>query len=371
MIEFHLCCILLILVILLILKLYLQKSNNTTQQLKQLNTCTNKNCKCNEDIIPLLNQLKLDTDIKINKAIEEGISEGFESINYNDDGGDRGENRGEDSNSYTNKTNSFENSSGSIKQDTIMNYINKDVKTKLMLFYKSSCPYCQDFLPIWYQIVNDLPNNIIYEEINADADNESNQKTNSYNITSVPTIILVINTNKKIYTGNRSYKNIENFLKLNGINLVARTFEPFDDSGYSVEPNPTAAINKNCPSVTFDSQLDFPNDNYMYQIFNADGQYGYATGGTKEGKLLKPFSAAYSVVDSYLSSLPDSSKMNECAKLYSKDIINFGLCDNDKLNEVLTYKEQIKNASATPRVAGTDYNTNTNVVNAIKNACKL
>ena len=67
-----------------------------------------------------------------------------------------------------------------------------------MLFYKTSCSYCNDFLPIWYQVINNLPNNVKYEEINSDKDNESNKKTNEYNITSVPTVILLINNEKKI-----------------------------------------------------------------------------------------------------------------------------------------------------------------------------
>ena len=63
-------------------------------------------------------------------------------------------------------------------------------------------------------------------------------KTNQFNIYTVPTIILIVNNNTKIYKGDRTYKNIAKFLKLNGINLVARTFEEFDDTGYSDTPNP-------------------------------------------------------------------------------------------------------------------------------------
>lgn len=357
MIEFHLCCILLILVSILILKLYLQKSYNNTNQLKQLHSCSNKNCRCksNEDIIPLLNQVKIDTEAKINKAIEKGIIEGFNAM-----GGEISGDRMSGSDTQSN-----------VIQDTIISYKNKNENIKLILFYKTSCSYCQEFLPTWYQIINNLPNNIIYEEIDADKDSESNKITNSNKITSVPTIMLLINKDKQIYMGNRTYKNIELFLKKNGINLVDKTFEAFDDSGYSTDPIPSKPTNKHCPAVTFDKEINLIQDQYMYQIFDEQGQYGYATGSKKDGSLLSPFTAAYSVVDSYLTSTPDIKHMNECASLYSKDIMGFGLCDNDSLNNVLTYQKQIKNGRANERVNGTNYSTNTNVVAAIKKACGI
>jgi hypothetical protein len=87
--------------------------------------------------------------------------------------------------------------------------------------------------------------------------------------------------------------------------------------------------------------------------------------------------AAYSTVDSYLSSLPDNKdkntnsykNINECSQLYADNIINFGLCDADQLNNILAYQKKVDSGTNTYRVANTDYNTNTNVVNAIKTAC--
>ena len=347
MIKLYLCCILLILVILLIYKTYLRNIKPNIH-----NTNSNNNINDNnqdEDLLILIDEMKINTNKKINKAIEQGILEGFQAmngnINYNDN---------------TN-TSSYINSK--------LNNSSND--KKLMLFYKSSCSYCNDFLPIWYQVINNLPNNVKYEEINSDKDNESNKQTNSYNITSVPTIILLINNEKKIYMGNRTYNEIKRFLNNYGINLISKTFEEFDDSGYSAEPEPTSLTNPNCPAVTFDSQFDVANDDYMYQIFNSNGQYGYATGGFKEGKMLSPFAASYSVVDSYLSSIPDTKNMEECATLYSKDIRGFGLCDIDKLNDILSYQTQIQNGSGKERISDTNYNTNNNVVNAIKKSCEL
>ena len=70
-----------------------------------------------------------------------------------------------------------------------------------------------------------------------------------------------------------------------------------------------------------------------------------AKGGNKEGKLLTPFAASYSVIDSYLSSLIDPNHIEECSTLYSKDIRGFGLCDDEKLDDILKYGENVKNGS--------------------------
>lgn len=396
MIEFHLCCILLILLIVLILKQYLQYSETYTQNL--INTpknfirtkvCHDNTCLCKKDMSVdmniMLNDISLYTKKKINFAEEQGIIEGFQemggisdlgnitstyglfntNIDINNDMG--GNSSGDRSNDMSNDS-----SNSKMYNETITSYINKDSQAKLMLFYKTSCHYCTEFLPTWYKIINDLPNNVLYEEVNTEKDNKSNKKANSYNISTVPTIILIVNNTKKMYKGNRTYKDIETFLKLNGINLVARTFEEFDDAGYSAEPSPTKPINKNCPAVTFDKQIDLANDVHMYQLFS-DGQYGYASGteNSISKSVLSPFAAAYSVVDSYLNSIPNTSKMNECARLYSKDIIGLGLCDPDNLNTILSYDEQINSGEYVSRVDGVNYDSNKKVVNAIKYACDM
>ena len=388
MIENHLFCIFFILVVLVVFKFYLQYANNNTNTTKYI--CNKQNCSCkynsNKDINGLLDKMKIQTDSKINHAIEQGIIEGFSAMNGSGygEGGEGGDGGGGDSgggdgyitragDDYLSRASSNVGSNDDGDGDpSIISYINKDNQIKLMLFYKSTCHYCKEFMPVWYQIINNLPNNILYEEINTNSNkNNEIQKISDYKIINVPTIMLLINNNKIIYQGNRSYKDIERFLKENGINLVIRKFEEFDDSGYNNEPSPTNTPNKRCPDVTFDSQLDVANDKYMFQIFNSKGQYGYASGGIKDSTNFTPFNAAYSVVDSYLSSLPNKSNMTECANLYTNNIMQFGLCDEDKLNEILSYNENVNKGSANIQFEGTDYSTNTNVVKAIKNACNL
>jgi len=169
-------------------------------------------------------------------------------------------------------------------------------------------------------------------------------------------------------------------MKTNGVNLIERTFEEFNTT-YYFSPNSQSSrsniskkkipIESKCPPITFDQQLDVTNDNYMFQIFNSDGQYGYAVGGNKPDKQMTPFTAAYSTVDTYLSSLPNTKYMKECADLYSSEISNFGLCDPSNLNKILQYQKNIQSGKSKPYFDGTDYSTNTNVVNAIKHACLL
>lgn len=353
----YLFLLLIILVIILILKLYLENTYNTwlienTQKSNKISNISSSNISNSSEFENMLNQMRTITNEKINAASESGFIEGFKSMN------------GEGISDSINNS------------DRIIPYTSNTNTTKIMLFYKAKCPYCIEFLPIWYKIINNLPNNVMYEEIECDRDSK---KATEYKITTVPTIILLINNDKSIYIGDRSYNNIKKFLKLNGVNIIERTFEEFDSTGYSTSPDPTQPVNPNCPAVTFDKQLDVADDNYMFQIFNSDGQYGYATGGMKAGKLINPFNAAYSAVDSYLSSLPDPkdstknsyANANECAKLYAKEIRSFGLCDSDSLNNILSYNENIKNGLNVNRIDGTDYSSNNTVVSAIKSACQL
>ena len=258
--------------------------------------------------------------------------------------------------------------------------INNTPTIKLQLFYKPSCKYCKEFMSVWVKIINNLPNDATYEEINCE--NNKNKLINENKITSVPTIILLINEDKHTYTGDRSYGDINRFLKLNGINLIQRSFEYFNDNGYTsndTKGNTNTNNNPRCPVVSFDKQYDLENDSYMYQIFNDEGQYGYAVGGNNPDKLQTPYLAAYSTIDSYLSSLPDDKNtsknsyknINECALIYADNIINFGLCDKEELDKIQNYKTDIENGSNDYRIANTDYTSNELVVNAIKKVCEF
>ena len=287
-----------------------------------------------------------DAQNKINKAVEAGIREGFQ--------------------------NSGSNSSNRSSGDINPSYLNKSPQYKLQLFYKPSCGHCKKFMPTWHQIINNLPINTTYEEINCDQDRK---RATENAITTVPTIMLVVNDTKTTYYGDRSYNDIDRFLRNNGVVLVQRRFEDFDsvgdlvNSGVSSEDGPK---NPHCPAVSFDKDIDIPADKYLYQIFNADGQYGYAVGGYNEGNVMTPFSAAYSTIDSYLSSLPDGDTyIDECAELYGENIINFGLCDAAELEKIANYQKNIKSGGWKSRVAGSDYSSNNKIIGAIKKVCNM
>jgi glutaredoxin len=274
-------------------------------------------------------------------------------------------------------TNNLENPSAN-PDGYITSYLNRTNRIKLELYYKTSCPHCKTFMPIWSKILNDLPSNVTYEEINCDTnDNEKKDKISENKITSVPSLVLLVDNQKKFYMGSRTYDDIARFLRLHGINLVKRTFEDFDTTLSGSSSSSDKSMNPHCPAVTFDKEIDIANDNYMYQIFNSDGQYGYASGGYNSDKLLTPFQAAYSTVDSYLSSLPDDTEpskssynhINDCASLYANNIINFGLCDIDQLNAIQGYQSNVSSGVSNSYIDGTDYSGNSKVVNAIKNAC--
>ena len=346
-IELNLGILVLILLLVLFIKTYLESTNyegfytNTTTNIKSSNI-KSSNMKGDR----LLSKIIFETQRKINKAVEDGIKEGFQDQDQQ------------------------------IKTDSI-SYINKLPTVKLQLYYKPSCKYCKEFMPVWYKIINNLPLNTTYEEINVD---ENRSKASQNMISTVPTIILVVNDTKTQYYGNRSYNDISGFLKINGVNLIERSFESFNDTNASNNvSNNNVNKNPNCPSVTFDKQIDMQDDKYLYQIFNANGQFGYAMGGYNEDKTLTPFQAAYSTVDSYLSSLPDDKDptktsvkhIDECTNIYAKNIINFGLCDNDELNKILDYNKKVKNGAANPRFEGTNFNTNDIIINSIKKVCNI
>ena len=408
--------IIIILLIILIIKLYLESTDfnkkynsNSGGIYNNLNTINNEDNPNaynlnNSKYDKMIEEVQKETMNKINRAVEQGYAEGFQSMNVEvkdkmDDITNIGNfykhnsTNNSNANDTTNTTNNSENTTDNFtfnnnfiikpnkntkrkyrnmekykNNDNIISYLNKGNTSKLMLFYKASCNYCSEFMPLWYKIVNNLSNNVLYEEIECEKDYK---KAHEYQITSVPTIILLVNNEKTTYMGDRSYTDIMRFLKYNGVNLVERSFEEFNSTGYNSNPDTTIPNLSKCPSVTFDTELDIDQDKYMFQIFNADGQYGYSVGGIKEGNTLSPFTAAYSTIDSYLSSLPASANMSECANNYADQIRGFGLCDNDKLNDILAYQTDVKNKNASAVIDGTDYSTNNNVISAIKNACRL
>ena len=273
--------------------------------------------------------------------------------------------------------------------------------SNLYLFYTVSCPYSQAILPIWYRIREALPKSCTPLEKDC-SKLESRPTCSAFGITGVPTIILEkvenSNTERIEYSGDNTYSSIKLFLRENGVILDGfentsnnslnpeafnnvETFQNIEDIERDT-PNLETGISEKtlesrlesnqvsmCPDISYDKNLDRTVDKYYFQIFNQFGQHGYSAGGV--GEPLDKFHAAYNVVDTYLSSLPDPELMEVCAKNNKKMIREFELCDDKKLNKILTYPDMISSGKTNARVDNINYENNKNVVNSIKKACSI
>ena len=284
---------------------------------------------------------------------------------------------------------------------TIESFKNTD---NLYLFYTMSCPYSQAILPIWYRIRDSLPKSC--NPLEKDCSKlETRPTCSAFGITGVPTIILersVNNNLKRIqYSGDNTFDSIRKFLKNNGIILTSfqdvtkekynslnpeafNNVESFQNIEKLVRDSPNLEMGvkdtqlddrliKNqadmCPDITYDKNLDRSVEKYYFQIFNEFGQYGYSAGGV--GEPLDKFHAAYNTVDTYLSSLPDPELMDVCAKKNRKMIREFELCDEKKLNNILSYPNLIEAGKTDPRLKGINYESNKKVIDSIKKACSI
>ena len=247
---------------------------------------------------------------------------------------------------------------------------------ELRLFYRPDCSYSNAFIPVWLEIANSLPSNVAAKEVNCgilDANGISvcaNWLEYGGGITSVPALQLVSNINgvKKTtnYTGSRNYKQIQDWLRQQGITLK---YNP--NAEHFTDNNPMAfsygakeGFTNDSISMNLLENPDSPNgdpgtmaDNYDkaflqlaqedahghirdldengfykasfstckdkhdsaegYQVFTRRGQWGCITPDPKTG-IDTPFKAAFAAVDSYLSMLPPLTDP-ETGKLTGKE----------------------------------------------------
>lgn len=151
-----------------------------------------------------------------------------------------------------------------------------------------------------------------------------------------------------------------------------------------------------CPIANF-SICNENSVNPGYQIFTHRGQWGCLY-PDKNTSINNKFDAAFATVDHYLQSLPPKmeqvigedgkvsikvseysadekiEQMKKCANKYNKEIRNFGLCNNNKLNEKYIIKDRIERGEA--RLPYSDMNINEydntkETAEAIYNACSL
>ena len=152
-----------------------------------------------------------------------------------------------------------------------------------------------------------------------------------------------------------------------------------------------------CVKANFEI-CDANSENPGYRLFTHRGHHGCLKPDVDAN--LDAYSAAFSVFDSYLSSLPSEqdaetggdkvynaddcdensklreearfAKMKTCANKYRDNISNFGLCDNkEKLEEHMNAPKNIKLGRKKPNFEMTaeDYEASAKVAGAIYNAC--
>jgi len=149
-----------------------------------------------------------------------------------------------------------------------------------------------------------------------------------------------------------------------------------------------------CPIAYF-SKCKENSVNPGYQVFTHRGQWG-CTYPDKYTSINNDFDTAFSTVDNYLQSLPPKmekitledgsislkvsdysasekiAKMKKCAFKYKDEIRNFGLCDNNKLNDKYTIKENIENGELNLPFNDMDinhYNDTKDTAEALYTAC--
>jgi thiol-disulfide isomerase/thioredoxin len=345
----------------------------------------------NEVLTEEINKIRNDTRHKIRKVEEEVLEE--ESISINPNGGPNltvvdEEGTGND---YLNNDevgiNDLDGNNSSKQNLRELEPFSNQGNNTLYLFYTMSCPHSQAILPIWYRVRNVLPRNTTYKEVDC-AKLENKGICNAFKISGVPTIFLVKKENSNVYrleyTGDNTFNNISNFLRNNNVVLNA-----FEDTGNhqseklnvenfqniievpdtSIEDRLQRNQEAECPEISYDKNMDRSQDKYYFQLFNPNGQYGYSKGGV--GEPLDKYHAAYNAVDTYLSTLPDPELIGVCANKNKKMIREFELCDEKKLDEILSYPRLVETGKANERMDNINYNNNFRVVNAIKDACSI
>lgn len=303
---------------------------------------------------------------------------------------------------------------------------------ELQLFFKTTCGYSQQFLPIWYELTSALPNDpgVTSREFNCDTMNANGVSICSapYNISSVPILRLKVTTPDGVdstqeYTGARTYKDISAWLASKGLNLMfnadAHITEGFasadmgiTDPGnkimgadgnirkaYAQEWAEATAMNEfgefndvrdGCYIATF-SKCKEGTPRPGYQIFTHRGQYGcvYPEPGTG---ISSDFDSAFTVADQYLSNCvppkydPETgnevdmspaekkSQMMKCAMKYRNELRSFGLCNEDRLNEKYVAPEYIRQGKLRPPLpdmTAEDYQGPADTAEAIYTACSV
>ena len=89
-------------------------------------------------------------------------------------------------------------------------------KCKLYYFTMNGCPYCEEFNPIWNDLINLVPK-LKTEKIER---SEKPEMVQNFNIETFPNIILMKNNKKEFFKNDRNSNTLIEFLKSNITNMV-------------------------------------------------------------------------------------------------------------------------------------------------------
>jgi len=219
--------------------------------------------------------------------------------------------------------------------------------SSLKLFYTPTCPHSLNFLPIWKQLTEILSNT----EVEATMINckEDSNTCRQYGIKGVPSLVFNHKGDSNIYRGEMSYQSVIQMIKEAGVRVPENTIEGFTNyitMQDELDGNDGSPKDRDCPPITFskDGQKSFcASSNYINGCLELSDK-----------DTLKPFDGAFSVIGSYLLSVPNRHKMTKCAVQQKETIRNWLLCNAGNLNEKV--RQNPENAS---------------IVSAIKKSCTV
>lgn len=251
----------------------------------------------------------------------------------------------------------------------------------LTLYYSSGCPYSQTFMPTWFLIKDAFEKNNKLQSSHGNYQIKEYECTKDMNkckedqIVSVPSMKLnYVDINgmnrERLISGSRTFNNIIDELHHHGINLPIEHHpqdEGFIGNRYYISPTEEDIMKENedpdCPYISFYE------GNKDYYCANGRNISGCVNGS--RGSNMSPFDAAYNVVGTYLSSLPNPTQenMNKCAILKKDNIKEIKLCDSVRLGKKANFQKLIDDGNAKPLFKNIDYSENKKIVNAINRAC--
>lgn len=253
---------------------------------------------------------------------------------------------------------------------------NKNQNISIILFYSLTCPHCHAFMPTWNLVKESVPKggNTSLTEIECSSNREV---AKSYGISSVPTILIIKNS-KTVETlhGEKSFDDIMKIFKLYGIEIEKPNVKRKDALEGFVDYISAAEIESEHSSDRKSSDPDCPYINFYQSdkdYYCANSDYLYGCTNATPGSGIAPFDGAFSVIQSYLLSLPDNSldKMKKCLSNHSTDVKQWGLCNGIQLNNKTQYSNEIASGISKKPFLNVNYDDNKNVVNAINYTCSL